>query len=123
MEELEKKIHSMLELLAIQRYNKHTKKVQTLCLLFYAKDDEEQASRGEEEQGDLENQDGQNKEDPPAGKSANLLLSQEWKTQGLPRNEGSPSFYTRARPLNLITTKRYEVYQPKLALATNLHAE
>ena len=99
MEELEKKIHSMLELLAIQRFNKHTKKVQTLCLPFYAKDDEEQTSRGEEEQDDLENQDGQNKEDTPAGESANVLLSQEWKTKGLPRNEVPPFFYIRTRPL------------------------
>ena len=99
MEELEKKTHSMLELLAIQRYNKNTKKVQTLCLPVHAKDDEEQASRSEEEQGDFENQEGQNKEDPPAGESANVLLSQEWKTQGLPRNEGPPFFYIRARLL------------------------
>ena len=52
-----------------------------LCLPVYAKDDEEQASRSEEEQVDFENQDGQNKEDPPAGESANVLLSQEWKTK------------------------------------------
>ena len=81
MEEFEKKIHSMLELLEIQRFNKHTKKVSTLRLPFYAKDDEEQASRSEEEQGDFENQEGQNKEDSPAGESANVLLSQEWKTK------------------------------------------
>ena len=45
-----------------------------LCLLFYAKDDEEQASRCEEEQDNLENQDRQSKEDPLAGTSANSLL-------------------------------------------------
>ena len=83
MEELEKKIHSMLELLAIQRFNKHTKKVQTLCISFYTKDDEEQASGGEEEQDERENQDGQTKEDPLAGESTDVLLSQECKTKDL----------------------------------------
>ena len=93
MEELEKKIHSMLELLAIQRFNKHTKKVQTLCISFYVKDDEEQASGGEEEQDELENQDGQTKEDPPAGESTNVLLSQECKTKDLPRNVDPPFLF------------------------------
>ena len=90
MEELEKKIHSMLELLAIQRYNKHTKKVQTLCISFYAKDDEEQAGGGEEEKDELEDQDGRTKEDLPAGKSTNVLLNQECKTKDQPRNADPP---------------------------------
>ena len=59
MEKLEKKIHSVLELLAIQGFNKHTKEVQMLRLLLYAKEDEEQAGRGEEEQDVPEDRDGQ----------------------------------------------------------------
>ena len=90
MEELEKTIHSMLELLAIPRVDKHTKKMQTLCISFHAKDDEEQAGGGEEEKDELEDQDGRTKEDLPAGKSTNALLNQECKTKDQPRNADPP---------------------------------
>ena len=59
MEDLEKKIHCMLELLEIPRFDKNTKKMQTLRISIHAKEDEEQAGRGEEEQDVPEDQDGQ----------------------------------------------------------------
>ena len=90
MEEFEKKIHCMLELLAIPRFDELTKKVQTLRISIYAKEDEEQAGGGEEEQDELEDQDSQTKEDLPAGESANLLLNQECKTKDQPRNADPP---------------------------------
>ena len=90
MEELEKTIHNMLELLAISRVDKHSQKMQTMCIPFYAKEDEEQACRGEEEKYLLEDQDGQTKEDLPAGKSTNVLLNHECDTKDQPRNADSP---------------------------------
>ena len=61
-----------------------------MCIPFYAKEDEEQACRGEEEKYLLEDQDGQTKGDLPAGKSTNVLLNQECKTIDQPGNADLP---------------------------------